>query len=913
MVELLATVTALRPDIVGVTESWGDADISDSEFSIPGFVMFRSDRDSGHHGGGVLLFVRNELNPVETKLDSRFADQVWCKLKLTNGVDLLVGVCYRSPNLSLYGRDNDRLLNDMIFELHRRPLLLMGDFNFPDIDWSVPAGASSASQQFVDIIEDSFLTQHVKSATRGSSVLDLVFTSEPDMADNVSVLGPLGSSDHSMLHWTVRLNTVESKSNTVSLDYNRADFPSMRQELSLVDWSNVLKGNVNEQWTSFASVLNNVISRFVPVRKNCSSNADKKAPWMTYKAVKLVNKKHKLYKKYKCPRHPAYAKVAREAQIEMRRAKRSFEKKLAMNIDSDRKSFYAYVRNRSRVKPSVGPLSNDSDDTLVQGQDMAELFNEYFVSVFTVEDTAHVPTAEPLFHGDESDRLRDIHIDEDVVMKKLQQLRTDKAPGADSIAPRVLVELKDEIVLPVTEIMKCSLASGIVPDSWKTANVTPVHKAGNKQQASNYRPISLTGQICKVFESIVRDAIVDHLELYGLINGTQHGFRKGGSCLSNLLQFLDHVTQCLDDGECADALYLDFAKAFDKVPHMRLMEKLEKHGISGKVWKWVHEWLRDRTQRVCVNGHYSSWRLVTSGVPQGSVLGPILFLIFINDLEFGLVNSVFKFADDTKLLGKVNNAEDRDLLQHDLQRLVDWSDKWQMPFNSSKCKVMHFGRNNQRFQYYMSGQLLTATEEERDLGVRLTANLKPSRQCQQAYSTASKVLSMIGRTVSLKSSDVLCRLYKSLVRPHLEFCSPAWSPYYCKDKQLLERVQHRFTRMIPGFKQLSYGNRLQRLGLWSLEERRNRADLLEVFRIFRGWSVVSFDSLFSLNISVTRGHSAKIVRKRCRLDVRRHFFSERVVERWNNLDQHVIDSDTLNSFKSGLEKARQASIGFFTD
>ena len=167
-----------------------------------------------------------------------------------------------------------------------------------------------------------------------------------------------------------------------------------------------------------------------------------------------------------------------------------------------------------------------------------------------------------------------------------------------------------------------------------------------------------------------------------------------------------------------------------------------------------------------------------------------------------------------------------DLLQHDLQRLVDWSDKWQMPFNSSKCKVMHFGRSNQRFQYYMSGQLLKATEEERDLGVRLTANLKPSRQsqCQQAYSTASKVLSMIGRTVSLKSIDVLCRLYKSLVRPHLEFCSPTWSPYYCKDKQLLERVQHRFTSMIPGFKQLSYGNRLQCLGLWSLEERRNRAE-----------------------------------------------------------------------------------------
>jgi len=305
---------------------------------------------------------------------------------------------------------------------------------------------------------------------------------------------------------------------------------------------------------------------------------------------------------------------------------------------------------------------------------------------------------------------------------------------------------------------------------------------------------------------------------------------------------------------------------------------------------------------------------VTSGVPQGSVLGPILFLIFINDLERGIVSPVYKFADNTKLLGKVSSAEGRGLLQQDLQDLTDWSAKWQMPFNTAKCNFMHLGRGNEEFQYFMNGHQLATVTEERDLGVQLTSDMKPSRQCQLAYSTASKVLAMIGRTMTYKSLDVLLRLYKSLVRPHLAFCISVWSPYYSKDKHLLERVQHRFTRMIPDLKQLSYERRLEHLGLWSLEDRRNRADLLQVFRMYTGWSVISFDSMFTFSDNTrTRGHSAKIAKNRSRLDVRRDFFCERVIDRWNSLDQCVIDSTTVNAFKNGLERTRNASIGFFTD
>ena len=805
------------------------------------------------------------------------------------------------------------MLCELLEEVRGKPAILMGDFNYPDIDWSTSQAYTPSSQSFVDSIEDSFLTQHVRDGTCNGAVLDLVITSEPDMIDKVTVMGNLGNSDHNMLEWEVHLTPVlSSLFNCPGLNYAQADFPAIRQALSQTDWSRVLQGDANDKWRAFHNVLKSLETQFVPKKK--ASKHKKKAPWMSYKAVRFIARKHKLFKKYKSVKHPAYMKAARAAAVEIRRSKRSFEKKLAMNIDTDRKSFYAYVRSRSRSRHVVGPLVDDQGDVINSSQDLTEKFNTYFSSVFTVENLSNLPTADEIFHGAESEKLYDIVFNEVVVRQKLEKLRADKASGVDELSPRILTELKDEICHPVTVIMKSSFDTGVVPDDWRTANVTPIFKKGNRNKVENFRPVSLTSQIGKLFEMIVRDSLVEHLDKNGLINASQHGFRKGGSCLSNLLTFLDGVTRSLDNHDTVDVIYLDFAKAFDKVPHKRLLDKLDKHGISGKVWVWLKEWLSNRRQRVCVNGCKSAWEAVTSGVPQGSVLGPILFLIYINDIDSNLVSSILKFADDTKLYGKANNDHDRQVIQRDLDSLLEWSDKWQMPFNSSKCIVMHLGKGNREFSYFMGNQQLDTVDEERDLGVVITSNLKSSRQCHTAYAKASRSLGLIYRTISYKNQDVLLKLYKTLVRPHLEYCISAWSPHYVKDKVLLERVQHRLTRMIPGLRKMDYEDRLAHLGLWTLEERRNRSDLLEVFRMFKGLSLTPFNHFFTLNTSAnTRGHSAKIAKNRCRLDLRLFFFSERVIDRWNGLYQWIIDSATVNSFKNGLEHMRKTRMGYFKD
>ena len=328
-----------------------------------------------------------------------------------------------------------------------------------------------------------------------------------------------------------------------------------------------------------------------------------------------------------------------------------------------------------------------------------------------------------------------------------------------------------------------------------------------------------------MLESIIKEIIMGHLDSSKMISPSQHGFMKGKSCLTNLLEFFEDVTSKMDEGVPVDVVYLDFQKAFDKVPHRRLVTKIRAHGIGGRVLTWIENWLADRKQRVGVNGSFSEWQAVASGVPQGSVLGPQLFTIYINDLEEGIRSNTSKFADDTKLGGSVNCEEDVRRLQGDLDRLSEWADAWQMQYNIDKCEVIHFGGKNKGADYYLNGVRLGKGEVQRDLGVLVHQSLKVGMQVQQAVKKANGMLAFITRGFQYRSKEVLLQLYRALVRPHLEYCVQFWSPNLRKDILVIEAVQRRFTRLIPGMAGLSYEERLKRLGLYSLEFRRMRGIL----------------------------------------------------------------------------------------
>ena len=347
------------------------------------------------------------------------------------------------------------------------------------------------------------------------------------------------------------------------------------------------------------------------------------------------------------------------------------------------------------------------------------------------------------------------------------------------------------------------------------------------------------------------------------------------------------------------------------MPHKRLLVKLKGYGFGGHIIGWIEGWLNDRRQRVVLNGCASEWSEVDSGVPQGSVLGPLLFLIYINDIDDSIINKLSKFADDTKLVGRVTTEDQVSSMRKDLNELYKWSEDWLMLFNAEKCKVIHFGGANAKSSYELGGECLTASEAERDLGVIVDRNLKVSKQCVKAAATASSVLGMISRTITNRSKDILVNLYKSLVRPHLEYCVQAWRPHLQKDIDLLERVQRRATRMIEGYKIIPYAERLHLLGLTTLETRRLRGDLIETFKIVKGFSNLDGLNFFSLHDSVnTRGHTLKLHKGRFRLDVGKFSFGNRVVEEWNALPQEAIDNTSLNGFKNRIDCHLKYKRGF---
>ena len=390
------------------------------------------------------------------------------------------------------------------------------------------------------------------------------------------------------------------------------------------------------------------------------------------------------------------------------------------------------------------------------------------------------------------------------------------------------------------------------------------------------------------------------------------------SCLTNLLEYLETLTELVDQGCPVDVVYLDFAKAFDKVPHARLSVVLEAHGIGGKLRAWIDEWLSDREQRVVLNGRTSSWLPVTSGVPQGSVLGPTLFVVFINPIDRvleDLSGFLSKFADDTKVGRVVECDSDREGLQLILNALVKWSEQWQMVFNADKCKVLHFGKKNSQFSYTMGGHapagvVLESVEQEKDVGVMISNDLKPSLQCSTAAKKANSVLGRMAKSFTYRDRVVWVRLYKTYVRPHLEYAVQAWSPWTQADSKVLEDVQRRAVRMTSGLVGRTYEEQLAEVGLTTLEDRRVRGDMIQTWKILHHYDNVDEKVWFRRHgdeaVRDTRSSSSpfNLVQQAANTDIRRNFFSSRVVRPWNSLPNAVKSSVSLNSFKSNYDRLK---------
>ena len=914
--ELEALVEIHKPIVVGICEVKPKNyryEIQPSEITLPGYELYHT---LSNQGRGICLHVKQELRPTLIDLENSFSESLFVNCKLENNENMIIGLIYRSP--SIKDEQTNTQLNETLTkaaDLKADHLVIMGDFNYPEINWQEhrsTVGPDKAPSKFFESSKDAFLIQHQMEPTRiregqRPTLDDLVFTNRDDIMNDISRIGALGKSDHCSLLIDLKLNPP-SEQKQEKYKYNQADYDKIREYLNEIDWKAEMEGrNAEEQWNIFVSKLEEAKKKFVPKRR---VGAAPRKKWLDTITLEKVRQKHRQYRRWLRTRldedHREYVKARNIASRACKKAKANYERMIAEQAKENQKPFWAYVKSKTGTRTGIADLKCEDGSIAETDKEKADVLNTFFQSVYTNEPAGDLP--DPPTYNMES-TLSDFEITEEEVRKILKGLKTSKAAGLDGIPAILLVEAADQLTTPVTEIFRKSLMEGKIPNDWRKANITPIFKKGSRTSPNNYRPVSLTSILCKCMETIVKRKVLDHLVQNKLICNEQHGFTPGRSCTTQLLDTLDCWTNILDEGGHVDAVYTDFKKAFDSVPHRRLLLKMEALGVKGKVLDWIKDFLSNRTQIVTVNGTPSETGQVTSGIPQGSVLGPLLFVAYINDLPSQAENNVRIFADDTKLFTRSDEADARASLQEDLDRLCEWSDNWLLRFHPEKCCVIRLGNNPVDHTYSMKTTIngqekrhnLTESEAEKDLGVFVDKKLNFKKHIAQATAKANRTLGIVRRSFDHLSDETFVQLYKSLVRPMVEYGHSVWSPSQKTLMQEVENVQKRATKLIGRLKNKPYPDRLRELKLPSLRFRRLRGDMIDTFKYITGIYDTTRPHLDTYTGREVRGHSLKLSKHQVRLKVRSGFFAERIVSHWNSLPEAVVTATSVNMFKNRLD------------
>ena len=657
-----------RPDIVVVNESWLKKSILNSEI-LPeySYKVIRADRSCKthpwdpsqpkkyrKHGGGVFIAHRKDIGieSTEVGLAKVQAEILTINFKLPTGKRFSLTTFYRVGTL---GNENFELVKNYLTALASKKKLdkhvLIGDLNFPEVLWPNSCTSVELHKKFIELfMTDLNHFQLITKAThKNGNKLDLLFTNVPNLIDNLSILerNEVCSSDHFGIIFNIKLDISLKKTIKRKVyDYSKADWKGLNFELKHIDWNNLVGNNdTYTSWPLFKAIITKLCDKYVPKK---SVRYQFQPPWFDTDCDKILSEKEKW-------RAKANSENGTEEDHEMFRKLRSkykkvMNEKMRMNVidDSDpfliSKKFWKYVKSKSKSS-RIPETIRYKNRFRTKPCDQANLFNDFFFEQFSEESLYDID-----IDMNSNDRFMNLKFHELDVLLLLKNVNSSKAAGPDGIHGMVLKNCAASLAKPLTALFNISFVTGCIPDDWKLASIVPVHKKDDKGLVDNYRPISLTSLVMKVFEKCTRKELFAACE--NLLDTRQHGFINEKSCTTQMVPFTYDLAVGLNKKSKLDVIYFDFAKAFDSVSHDLILQKLkENFKIDGLMLRFIRSYLQGRQQQVVIGGVRSKVLPVKSGVPQGSILGPLLFVIFINDM-FKCTSkgtNIALYADDTKI------------------------------------------------------------------------------------------------------------------------------------------------------------------------------------------------------------------------------------------------------------------------
>ena len=842
------------PLIIGISESWANSCEPDSFYSIPGYSLHRVDRVN-QVGGGVMLYIQNNTphEVLKFRSDPAVCESIWLSVKLPS-ITLAVASIYKPP------RTDDglfcRLLERNISEARSSAdhILLLGDFNAKHNSWYTNDQTDALGERLQCLFASYNLHQSVSFPTclhQGylKSCLDLVISSLDPHKVSVRNTAPLGGGDHVVLDGRISLLSDPitcsiPEPNQIRWNWSEDSIASLRKGLSNCQFaaSNIPpdctapQEEVTRLWNDWRSNVIRISQQCCQSYRPPSRSQPRHGPsrpWVTQPLISQIKRKHFLFRQYlQCrteAKWQAFTEQRNKVTSLLRRAKSDFV--TSSSGDFHKHRLHTVLRHLRKTQASAIPDLMSAGDRLTTAEAKAEALNQFFIqqSQQSVSDEDNVPSmhASPSLATSES--LHHFSTDVEEVATLLRHLDHTKSPGCDGVSTRVLKEGAAELAPSLTALFNFSLSHCVLPQDWKDATITPLFKKGDPHLSTNYRPISLLSVVSKVLERIVHKRLYKHIEHY--LPPNQSGFRQNDGTEHQLARLIHEISARRDEGQAVIACFFDLSKAFDRVWHEGLLAKLKHYRVTGSALSWLTSYLTGRRQRVQVGGEMSQWLRVPAGVPQGSVLGPLLFLAYTIDLPKACTNdttSCSQFADDTALIACGESHQDAHRsLQQAVTAAGTWLKNWHLLVNTDKTVVMIFHHTNRPPPplpaITLNSKPLKVVSKQRHLGMILQQTLRWSAHLDHVITKANKSLFQLRRLRSKINPSALVYLYTTYIRPILEYGSTVATPLSVTLCDRLERYQRRAARVclgIPLFSPVDHSLLLHKIELPSLFSRR---------------------------------------------------------------------------------------------